>query len=56
MKVVTLAGTYEIDLEHMKVVRPDGTARTLHRVPSPIVGERMQLEDESTAQVTEVKP
>lgn len=54
MKVVTLRGTYDISLERMKVVRPDGSEAKLESVPSPVVGERMELNGESTEQVTEV--
>jgi hypothetical protein len=54
VKVVTLRGTYEIDLSAMKVVRPDGREVALEKVPSPVIGERMQLNDESTEPVTEV--
>lgn len=60
MKVVTLNGTFEIDLSEMKVVRVgDPTEVTLRRVPSPVAGERMTLETTSgvisTAQVVEVQ-
>lgn len=55
MKVVTLRGTYEIDLSAMKVTRPNGSTLPLDRVPSPVIGERMQLGDESTAQVTKIE-
>lgn len=56
MKVVTLRGTYEIDLSAMKVTRPNGSTLPLGRVPSPVIGERMQLSDgESTEQVTKVE-
>jgi hypothetical protein len=79
MKVVTLNATYVIDLEHMKVLRlPDKNAQgalemrrdaeevTLYEVPTPIIGERMEMliqvrEDglptlRSTSQVTEIQP
>lgn len=61
MKVVTLNGTFEIDLEHMKVVRAGGPIElALSRVPSPVIGERMELETAqgvvSTEQVVEIKP
>jgi hypothetical protein len=61
MKIVTLNGTFEINLERMKVLRVgDPTEATLRRVPSPVVGERMELETSlgsiSTEPVTEVTP
>lgn len=56
MKVVTLRGTYEIDLSEMKVIRPSGDEISLERVPSPVVGERMQLGEESTEQVVKIVP
>lgn len=61
MKVVTLRGTYDVDLSRMKVV----DTRTLlehdlRKVPSPVVGERMELETEdgvaTTEPVVEVTP
>lgn len=59
MKIVTLRGTYEIDLSSMKVRGPDGRQIRLEKVPSPVAGERMDLETEdglvSTEQVTEVE-
>jgi hypothetical protein len=59
VKVVTLRGTYDISLERMKVVRPDGREVRLEKVPSPVSGERMNLETEegleSTEQVVEVE-
>lgn len=58
MKIVTLRGTYEVSLEQMKV-RAAGKERDLKRVPSPVIGERMELETsdgvESTEPVTEVR-
>jgi hypothetical protein len=56
MKVVTLNGTFEIDLSEMKVVRPNGSEAPLDRVPSPVVGERMDLNGESTEQVVKIEP
>lgn len=54
MKIVTLNGTYEISLERMKVTRPDGREASLDRVPSPVIGERCEINGESTEPVTEV--
>jgi len=62
VKVVTLNGTFEIDLTEMKVVRAGMRSpfpMTLRKVPSPVVGERMELDTEeggqlSTEQVVEV--
>lgn len=54
MEVVTLRGTYRIDLERMKVTRPDGREAPLDRVPSPVIGERCEINGESTEPVTEV--
>lgn len=56
MKIVTLRGTFDVDLSRMKVVRPDGAEVTLESVPSPVIGERMELNGESTEQVVEVTP
>jgi hypothetical protein len=56
VKVVTLRGTYDVDLSRMKVVRPDGTEAKLQSVPSPVVGEWMTLNDESTEQVVKIEP
>ena len=58
MRVVTLRGTYDVSLERMKVRRADGREVDLKKVPSPVVGERMELETgegvESTEPVTGV--
>ena len=54
MKIVTLKGTYEIDEQRMKVRRSDGKEEDLKVLPTPIIGERMDLNGESTEQVTEV--
>lgn len=79
MKIVTLNATYLIDLEHMKVMRlsqagapdahemrRDAEEVKLYTVPTPIIGERMEMwiqvrEDgqptlRSTSQVTEIQP
>lgn len=61
MKVVTLRGTYEIDLERMKVLDMSTLLEhDLKKVPSPVAGERMELETEdgiaTTEQVVEVTP
>lgn len=59
MKVVTLRGTWDVNLQDMKV-RETGSGREveLKKVPSPVVGERMELETAqgrvSTEPVTEV--
>lgn len=59
MKVVTLRGTWDVNLQDMKV-RESGSCREvgLKKVPSPVVGERMELETAqgvvSTEPVTEV--
>lgn len=61
MKVVTLNGTFEIDLEHMEVGYTDACRRVgLKMVPSPVVGERMKIVtvqgEFTTEQVREVQP
>jgi hypothetical protein len=60
MKVVTLRGTWEVNLQDMKVRRADGSEVPLKKVPSPVVGERMEIETSegrvSTEPVTEVTP
>lgn len=55
MKVVTLRGTYEIDLSAMKIVRVGAIEIDipLKKVPSPVVGERMELETEDGTATTE---
>lgn len=60
MKVVTLNGTFDIDLSEMKVRRVGDSAEVdLRRVPSPVAGERMELDTAlgvvSTEQVVEVQ-
>lgn len=53
MRVVTLRGTWEVDIEHMKCVRPSGQVHELRLVPSPVIGERMRLETEAGVETTE---
>lgn len=53
MKVHTLRGTWDIDIQHMKCVRPSGQVHELLMVPSPVVGERMRLETEAGVETTE---
>lgn len=53
MKVVTLRGTYEIDMQRMKVRLANGKEGNLNRVPSPVIGERMQLEMDGDSATTE---
>lgn len=55
MKVVTLRGTYDIDMNTMKVRKPDGSEAPLQALPSPVIGERCLINGESTEPVTEVK-
>lgn len=60
MKVVTLRGTYDFDLSRMKVRRPgDREQIELYRVPSPVLGMRMEIETiygvDSTEPVQEVE-
>lgn len=59
MKVKTVRGTYVVDMERMKVWKAGGPERELRCVPTPVIGERMELETdagtESTEQVTEVE-
>lgn len=55
MKIVTLKGTYVIDEQRMKVRRlGESSEQDLKALPTPIIGERMLLNGESTEQVTEV--
>jgi hypothetical protein len=59
VKVKTVRGTYVVDMERMKVWRAGQAELDLLRVPTPVIGERMELETdagiESTEQVTEVE-
>lgn len=58
MKVVTLRGTWVVDLQSMKVRDTAGGTHQLRKVPSPVLGERCEIETDdgvvTTEQVTEV--